>query len=223
MNLRVDLILESEQRSGSIFSPKSLLRIVTAVVPAILVILVAFAVLSVMRLKGEESALQARWDIAEPKKQAALKLEQQLAANRRILEELKGWKNSHIDWHAQLVGLQEQIPPRVQLSALTINQSLDVIDDKTPARMFAMEIEGRAIGLSAERDVQHLKERLSKTEPFAAAMVENGVQVPVYGADPSATANRQDRVFKIRCVYMPREFKEPKKKKKKTPRNNEAS
>jgi len=206
MSLRVDLILESEQRSGSLLSPKSLVRIASVVGPTILVLLVGVFVMQMWQLSSRVTLLEGQWESLGGQKKTAERLREQLLTNRKVLDEIGGWRESHIDWHEQLSGLIEVVPPEIELRKLRIGQKLDVLEKNMPARMFSMTLNGRAVGASAESAVETLKVRLQSSAAFATNVAEDGVSVPSYGADVSVGAGKHDRVFTIVSQYEPRKF-----------------
>lgn len=214
MNLHVDLILDTEQRSSSVFSVKSLIRFASIVGPIVVVLLVASAVFGFLRLKRQVDDLEVRWKASEPRKLSALRYRQQLAANKKIMKELEGWQAAQLPWHSQLIAVQREIPKTVQLHRMLINQTLQLINNRTPTRSFVMAIDGRALGDTAENDIQSLKSRLEHGRPFVGVVKEGGVEVPVYGADPTPGADKADRIFKIHCIYENKPFVKPKKTRK---------
>ena len=201
MNLRVDLILESEKRSASLISPRMALRIVTIAGPTIILALAGLAVFSIFNLRREVKALEADWQILEPRKNRAIALAERVTVNEEARAELEGWSSCHIDWNAQLSALQTAVPPNIHLSALKISQVLLLADEIDPARVFSMSISGKAVGSTAEADIQTLKDRLVTAPAFTAAV--ETVRVPEYKADPD---NKTNRLFRIDCDYFPRIF-----------------
>jgi hypothetical protein len=206
MSLRVDLILDSEQRSGSLLSPKSLVRIASIVGPAILLVLVAAFVMQMFQLNSKVALLEGQWEDVGGQQQTAENLRGQLLENREMLDEIGGWRESHIDWHEQLSGLIRVVPPEIELRKLRIGQQLDVLEKNMPARTFSMTLNGRAVGAGAEGAVEALKLSLQTAPAFATNVAEDGVSVPSYGADVSAGAGKHDRVFTIVSKYTPRKF-----------------
>ncbi len=211
MNLHVDLILESEQRSASVFSVKALARFGTVAGPILAVLLLAWAVFGFLRLKGQVNDLETQWKAAEPRKLSSLRYRQQLSANKKIMDELEGWQASQLAWHTQLIAVQQEIPDTVQLHRMLINQTLQLVNNRTPTRTFIMTIDGRAMGDTAETDIQSLKNHLEHADAFVGIVKEDGVRVPVYGADPTPGVNRADRIFKIQCMYEDKPFAKPRK------------
>lgn len=204
MNLRVDLILESEQRSGSIVTVKSLVRIVSILVPLIVVLLLSWQAYGVVRIKSELRSTEARWQSVEPLEKKAKELAQERQANEDQLAQLNGWRKSHIDWNAHLLQLFHSVPENIQLQNLRVSQALQVTSNKAPARVFTLELRGKAFGAEAESSVNSFKRLLSDDPAFTNDLIK--VEVPLFGADTAAGAGKNDRVFEIRCGYRERLF-----------------
>lgn len=207
MNLRVDLILESEQRSGSIVNLKSTMRIASIVGPIILLFISGSVFTNARRLNTELNMLEGQMEIAGPKQEAAAELKEDLATNLGILNELEGWQKSHMDWNEQLLGLQREVPATIQLDILRISQALQLIDNRIPARVFTLMLKGKAIGEDAEHDVDHLQRRMVKAPIFSSVMEE--VEIPPGGfrAVIEKDGSKRDRIFQLNCTYQARKFK----------------
>jgi hypothetical protein len=204
MNLRVDLILESEQRSASLISQKSLIRIVSIVVPVVIIVFMALQVTRLLAVKSEEKAVEARWLTTEPLEKKAGELAGVRRANDALLAELEGWSKSRVRWNEQLVALMTVVPTNIQLTELRIGQTFQVIQDKVPARVFAMSLKGMAYGAEAESSVKKLEQIFSQDASFSNVIQK--VEVPMYGAANTEGAGKDDRVFEIRCSYRERTF-----------------
>ena len=205
MNLRVDLILESEQRSGSTLNLQSLKRIALVVGPAIVMLLVAIGVWSVIRVQHEYKMLNSEWELTEPQRKEADRQVVAFRVNVSILKEIEGWQKARIDWHQQLAGLLRLVPANVQLDTLRVSQNFQLVDDsEIPARVFVLDLRGKAVGENAEDSVRGVERNLASREPFSTA--GESVKVPVYGADPSQDASDNDRVFGITCRYKNKAF-----------------
>ena len=205
MNLRVDLILPTEQRSASVINVKSLVRIATIVVPTILGLLIALAVMNMIRISSELRNLESQWKEAKPRKEAAAALRKELAGNQDLEKKLTGWTNSRLNWHEQLRGIQKEIPAelQIQLAALTIGSSM-VLVDKVPGRAASLTLKGVAFGENTEANVQKLKASLQQSTTLAAHI--GAVEVTRFDASKAAGANKLDRFFQIDAPYKPRKF-----------------
>jgi Tfp pilus assembly protein PilN len=204
MNLRLDLILESERRSGSPVSLKSVGRIAAVVIPVVVVLLLSSAMVTLMRLKAELDELEAAWRDLGPRKEKAAALSTEFQKNRQTIQELNGWKSSHMDCHVRLANLMAAVPPTIQLTNLKLDQSLQSLDNSSVARVFSLALEGRAVGEGSEKNVEAFKQTLAERPVFTNVIGE--VKVGQFGADLSKGAEKFDRVFRIECKFRPRKF-----------------
>lgn len=206
MNLRVDLILESEQRSASPISVKSALRISYITIPLILLLVFFCSFMSNASLKRDLSKLEAEWAETEPRREESLKLISDFQVSRDIRQELNGFDNSSIEWNQHLLGLMREVPRDIQLQKLRINQSLQLVDG-TPARMFNMTLNGKAIGPNAAESVMTLQERMEGSESFAGVIREAEVPEGSFQAiTENGIVHQYNRVFQINCKYKARKF-----------------
>jgi len=202
MSLRVDLILETEQRSATVVNKKSLLRLSAIVIPLALAAVVIREATIMINLASDLKSKEADWAILGPRETQAKSLAQDCQTHGDILKELEGWSKSHVEWHPQLLGLLREVPPTIQIRTLKVDQTL-VGDTKPPARTFTMTLKGKAVGKDAEANVKLLERRLREVSAFAAVITN--AQVRQFGADPAKDAKKDDRLFEIVCGY--REFK----------------
>lgn len=204
MNLRVDLILPSEQRSASLFNPRVAVRLAGILIPAGLLALLAYGVGHMMLVKGQLAAMEQQWSFVKPRKEEAIRLTQQLNANRAMRDELAGWRATHVDWHRQLAVVHRHVPSSVQLTSLNLSQVLQTTNNVL-ARVFNLRIQGKAVGARADGDVDALKDGL-RTDA-ALTNVHGRAEITMFAADASRDARPEDRVFQIDCRYEPRLFK----------------
>lgn len=197
MNLRVDLILETEKRSASVISAKSLLRMLAILVPVILVVVIGVQIAQLMSLKSECNNKKLELKEKEPKKKEALELSDRLNSNRVMLNELKGWKNSRIDWYKQLVALQKEIPQSMVFETLRLTHAFDKADN-VPARLFTLSVRGRTYGDASVDSVQLVKRQLTIQETFSKVMEAPQVTIK---QDEAPGADPRDRIFSFDCVY----------------------
>lgn len=205
MNLRVDLILESEQRSASLINLKALARIATVALPVLLVVLVLSSFWDMKKVLGELEMLQAQHDEIKPKQIEATELDEQFQVNRRTLEELQAWNHSRVLWHEQLLAFMREVPRTMQMQRFRVSEALHLLEDNVPARVYTLSIEGKAIGEDAETNVQLLKRRLQQDPPLGDLTEE--VKVSRFAQDPAKDAGRNDRIFRIESSFVPRELK----------------
>lgn len=208
MNLRVDLIMENEKRSANVLNAKSLLRLASVIVPLCLIVTVGVSVVNLMRVKNTEKRLKANWEHAEPRKAGAIEARKKKIKATAVLNELKGWKASHIDWHVQLMSLQRQVPRGIKFDDLRINQILATDEKSLASRSFTMQINGQALGSRSEYNLQLLERRIIALPTFAEAMEKVDLQGR---ASTRKDAEKEDREFTIKCTYKQRTMEPPKK------------
>lgn len=203
MNLRIDLILETERRSANLVNAKSIARISAIVVPAILLVIIAVFGINMWQLSSSRNTLKSTLAIEDPKKLVVQRLESDLAANQLVLSELEGWQRSRIDWAPQLVGVQKQIPDKIQLSSLIVGYALQTTNNM-PARVFTMSLSGQAVGDTAQAMVIQLQNTLQLAPALSNMFVGPPKVTRFVGPAIQTDDNRNDRLFQIDCIDKPR-------------------
>jgi hypothetical protein len=204
MSLHVNLLLESERRSGRILNPKLVLRITIIALPLFAAATVLSGVGKAMMQARELRQLEAAWQRAEPQKKEAERLSGETANDRRIAEEISGWRTSRIEWHQQMESIRTAVPASIQLVSLTMEQTLDCGDDQKPRRACTMSLRGKASGTESEEAVKSLQAGIQRAETSTGTVEQ--VRVASYGADTGANAGTNDYVFQLDCVYRIRGF-----------------
>ncbi len=205
MNLRVDLILPTEQRSGNPVSVKSLGRMASIIVPLIIVGVVAKVAWSGIQEERDFKTLKQDLELTKPVHAHAVELMETFKVNREVKNELTYWASTRLSWNEQIVGLIQIVPTNVQLKSLRASEKLTLINDKMPARQITLSMVGRAANANAEESVKFLIEQLENTPPFGSGIISNVVMDG--RADVSPGAAPTDRTFEIKCTYFTRVFK----------------
>jgi monoamine oxidase len=205
MNFRVDLILADEQRSASILNPKSITRIVCIVVPLSILLVIAKFAFGVYMLGNQAADAEKKWAQTEPKAKKAEAVRAALNENLDIVNEMAGWRETHIKWHEHLAAIQAAVPTNIQLTALSVQQSL--LSDPAPSRSFQMVLSGRSVGDPNGIRVVHLESAFGEAPPLKGAVKSAKVAAGSFVQDPSAQAKKDDRLFRIECAYSERVFK----------------
>jgi hypothetical protein len=203
MNLRVDLILETEQRSASVVNAKGLIRIVSIVVPLIIVVIIGLVTSRMISLSNSLNALEAELKDKVPKKEAAIKYREEVGKNRQTLDELEGWRKSRVNWAEQLLNIQTLIPSEIQLTNLRINHAIDTTAGNM-VRNFSFTMKGKALGEAARTNVEMLGE-IEKNPALTNAMKE--ATVVNYSKNEDQGAPAGEMLFDVSGSYHPRTFK----------------
>lgn len=201
MNLRVDLILETEQRSASIFNLKTLIRLVIILVPSLIVVAFLVSFVGLLSLKNRAKQLDTELEIKQPKVARADTLSGEVAKNEKMKKELAGWRMSSIDWHRQFVEIMKITPKDMHFESLRASQSFQT-ENNLPVRKYGVTIAGTSKGDHSEDNVLLMKRSLTVSDFFSKFM--NPPEVPVFKQDETPGAKKTDRIFRIECNYKPR-------------------
>jgi hypothetical protein len=200
MNFRIDFILQSEQRSASILSPKMILRITCVTIPLVLLTLGGLAGTKMWRTNSELASLEQQWAIDQPKQDAAIALQGLVAQNKEMYAATLAWKKIHLDICKVLSEVIKETQANVQYETLRLGESLQA--DGT--RIYNIVIKGRSYGNEAETSVLSLRKKLSVNPYLDPLLVK--VEVPVFKSDDTPGADPSVRIFQIDCLFEPRKF-----------------
>lgn len=200
MNLHVDLIYPTEQRSASPVSLKGVGRIFLILVLSAVGLVVARNLIAIGGLKSRLAAQDRQWTEVAPKKLLAAKLIKEASENLEILDELNGWKNSRLEWAQQLLTLARIIPEQVQIKSLSVQHEFQVVKGEKVGRAYSLGMAGRCSSEGAEMHVASFKSEMAKA-PGLGPLEE--VNVPTFGEDPK---KREDRIFTVKCPFLVRSF-----------------
>ncbi len=210
MNLRVDLILESEQRSASVVSLKLLKRLAMIVVPALLILIAMFVMLGTMRMGAQVSNLEAQWKALEPQRDAAQAGIREIGRNAAIVKALDSWPATKLTLHDQLAAIMRLTPETMQITQMTYNQTI-AVSARSRARTTTLRMQGKSKGLEedevedrfAEKNIELMASLFRTEEPFATLL--SSVNMRGF-SDSSDGALPADRIFTLECEYHPRNF-----------------
>jgi len=192
-----------ERRSASVINLKSLIRMAAIVVPSILAVVLAMVTMSTMSLSSTLQSKQAQWETEKPRRDQAARIRNELAANVKILTEIKGWQRSRVVWHEQLAALQRESPPDIFFQSLRLSHAFQTVDNKA-SRAFSMNLKGKSVGDNSDQTVLLLKRRFTLNEPFASHL--KSAEIIQFDEDKTASAGSKDRIFQFDCEYKPRKF-----------------
>jgi len=200
MSLRVNLILEEEQRSGSKLNMKSFLRISGIVAPALLALLIGQQALSSFLIVSQLDILESQWSAIEPKQKLAVRLASRLGANLKTKTELDAWEAAKPAWNRLLVAIMEAVPRSIQLTSMRV--ALVEENTKTPptpsppTRQYQLIMDGVTRDINSMLVVQAFEKSIL-THPDLEPVIES-----VKVANFAATSDSDDewsRIFTIDC------------------------
>lgn len=204
MSLHVNLLLETERRSGSLISWKFLLRIVAVFLAAALVLVLGGLFMGIRSAKQNRLFLERQQRQETPMYQSVVQLQKELKQVQGLMEILDGWHASRTDAYELLAELQTLVPASIQLTSLNYDERLEWMDN-APLRTARLFLKGRAVGGRAEPDVQQFVQAL-REKPALKALL-NSVDVKRFGAAEAAASNV--RVFEVECPFVPKKVRRP--------------
>jgi len=164
-------------------------------------------------LLAARSARKSRLIAEREKKQSksvhktVMNLKRELNDLQNMLNQIEGWRESRVNGHQMLTGLQMIVPENIQLTRLTFAENIGSVDNNIPVRKANMYIKGRVVGKNAEQKVQQFEHDLKASPPFDLLMED--VNVRRFAASGSED-ERDVRVFDIECSFKQRKVKSQK-------------
>ncbi|MDO9542966.1 MAG: hypothetical protein Q7J98_11685 [Kiritimatiellia bacterium] len=209
INLHINLLVKSEERSTSRISGKFLLKASAVFTGLLLLALVIIA------LVGARSAKQALFFAEQEKKQlkgifqTVTELQRELVGLQELTNAVNAWAQTRPDWPALLSGMQSVVPINIQLTRLTANENIAIIDNM-PARIVTLYLQGKAVGAHSETDVQELEKSLKEKSPFKEVM--EFARVKQFEAAKNE-GQGNIRIFDIECRFKAQKLFKPTKAK----------
>ena len=200
MNLQVNMILDSELRSGSSVRQKFVVQMLAAVVPILFLFVMIPLVFGSRAAKKNRLLVELERKQIRPNYIMVLNLRKELHNYQAFLRDMEGWRDSRTVWHQALRSLQEIVPVNIQLTRLVVAEKVEVVDG-VPARITSVYIKGKVVGEKSEKDVEHLHQALKESQPFKSLMER--VEVKRFAASRNAEESHV-RVFDIECAFVPK-------------------
>ena len=205
MNLQVDLMFDTERRSGSTVSQKFIIRLTAVIIPVILLSLFAILVVTSQASKRDRNVIEQEKKQIDPEYKKVMNLEKEFKSVRDLKTVIQGWSDSRLDAYRLLRGLQRAAPQTIQLTQWILNEKVEAVGTAF-GRTAGIYIKGKVAGKSPEADVQRLYQALKSEPPFPDIMA----QVDVKRFAASEALNEQGgRVFDIECMLKPRLLVQP--------------
>lgn len=208
MNLRVDLIYPTEQRSASKLNMRMVSRIGVFGVPAVLILIAVISLVRVQGLSREVRRWENRWRIAAPEKDGAIEFQSTMQQNTLWTREIESWSASRIDMAALLKNLRSNVPSMVQFTDLQIAEEFREIEDAGIIRQYWITLSGKADGPRAKDDVEDLTSAMNGHPAFTGLVANAEVPAGAFAQDDDPQAPPTRRVFQIKVEFKPRPFDE---------------
>ena len=205
MNLQVDLMLNTERRSGSSVSRKFVIRLTAVIIPVILLGLFAVLIMTYQSSKRDRDFVEQEKIQIDPQYKKVLGLEKEFNSVRDLKAAIQGWGDSRLDAYRLLRGLQRAAPRTIQLTQWIFNEKVEAVGTVF-GRTAGIYMKGKVAGERPEADVQRLYQALKSEPPFPDIMGQ--VEVKRFAAS-EALDEQGGRVFDIECMLKPRFLVQP--------------
>ncbi len=201
MSLHINLFKEEERSNPS---GRILTTTMVTIAVVILIGLALYVFQTFFMLQASQSALaraQRRSDEMKQNHKVALKLIADIAEARACVAEMTAFSNAQAQVAAQLYAIAVSVPEEVQLTQLSMDNSLVAMGAKKedPGRLFKATITGRTAAEGVNQRVRHMIGEMNGADGLLGAVKPGGVSV-----DP---AKSSDRIFEIIFSLAPRSYK----------------
>ncbi len=204
MNLQLNLILDSEIRSGSNISRKFIIRVAAVGLPLIILGIMTPIFFASRQAKRDLAGAKEEKKQLETVHAVVLELQNDLAAYERLMREVDGWNKSRLGWYEMLTELQTLAPSNVQFTRLMINETIEAVDS-VPARQLLMIMKGKIAGKNPRNDIQSFNKGIKESRLLAELM--SNVDIRLLGASGDPGEN-DVWTFDATCTFKPRKMGE---------------
>lgn len=212
MSVRVDLLKPAEHRYQGAVSRDFAVQVAAWGGGSLLILLVLIGFVNSRVIKHQLHSSRQMWDEMQPRYERVRLMQEQLTLNKRVKDELDAWHSARIQWSQHLVELQRFVPPEVQMTKLTVQGEIKLMDDpaakddKTdiPVRVFRVRVEGRTGGDLADEVVVSFVNHLRDDSSFKGVLDS----VKLQGLQRAGSGKGKDaqRLFGIEGISLPREM-----------------
>ncbi|HBA85827.1 MAG TPA: hypothetical protein DCZ95_17225 [Verrucomicrobia bacterium] len=226
MIIRVNLMHEADFRYQGAVSRGFIVKAVAITIAVLTGLFLLATVFQYKSLRQTAAWSQDRWNKIAPAYENVQAMQQTLNRNRTIMNELKGWQHSRIDWNVPLEELPRLVPSSIQLTKLNIFGSVEVKKTAAPApkkaasseklspvpeaaaagpsfRKFMISIEGRSEDKMADKVILQFVDELRQGASFVPILDS----VKLQGLRLETGRESSGRVFNIEATTLPREMK----------------
>ena len=202
-NLRVDVILESEQRSASPVNIKFVAKLVGFTLLALIAIGVSYFIWSCV---SDASTLERDKIEATRLGQEAARVQAEqnkFDEYKAISNELAGIRESRIPWREHLAHFQAMVPSNIQIESFAAKSTVVELSGrgKPPSRVFTLSLTGRAEGDKVANIVESFVQELRRGSGFGSLVESVPDKDVVVKVDPE---DKRIRTFSIKIIYKPR-------------------
>lgn len=207
MNIQINLIRPSEQRSANVVSLKSLGFIAAIIGPLVVLLCLAWAYMGYLEVRSALKLLEEERLQSERPQKEAKALKKNLDIQQGLYNEVMGWSRSRLPWNEVLDEMKAPVPEAMQWRSLQMHQQLLIDKDGQLTREHVISLIGFCRGPNADVRVEALRRAWAAEAPMTQWIAQ--AQVTSYKEDDSPNAGKDDRLFQIEAKCHPRRFHAP--------------
>ncbi len=197
MSLSINLIRNTERRSGSKVNLRTMSRIAAIAGPILVLTLILQQGLALFVLKTNLNTAETRWESLEPRQKYAKRQLARLNQNRNTLEEVEQWQATQPKWDAVLLALMQTTPEDIQIQNLTLKATPPPghsAKTTPPVRRLEIRLEGNVREPQAMTSIQGFRDAIQESPLLADAI--DRAEISNFAA-ASQSDDPRDRVFTI--------------------------
>ncbi len=222
MMIRVNLLKENEFRYQGAVSRGFIVQISLITVGCMFILYLLATFIQYRSLQQSLAWSQERWNRIKPAYENVQAMKVEIGHNRLLLDELKGWQRSRVEWHEPLRELPRIAPAATQFTRLNIWGAVEnpkpaaatskkaALDkpktpEQTPAptRKYLINFEGRADDKLADKVVLQFVDDLRQTTAFKPILES----VKLQGLRLESGRETTARIFNIEAATYSKEIK----------------
>lgn len=207
MNLQINFIRPSEQRSASMVSLKFLGTIAAVAVPTAMLLWIGWTYMGYLEARSRLAGLEEEQAQSKHQQQEAQSLKKKYDRQRALNDELMGWSRSRVPWNEVLDGMWAGVPDTMQWRSLKMDAKISWPKDGELVREHVFVLSGRCQGPNAEGQVSDLWRSWVSNAPMSNWIQE--AKVTSFTDDKTPGAAKEDRLFQIDASCYPGRFHAP--------------
>ncbi|HPF99893.1 MAG TPA: hypothetical protein PLE77_07480 [Kiritimatiellia bacterium] len=225
MTIRVNLLQPHEYRRQGAVSGTFILRVSIGTALAFLTLFSVLGFVWYEIAQRDLAAAREIWRIREPMYNQIMAMKQDLAVEKKLQQELDGWKTWRLAWTPLLLEFQKIVPPTMQIKRLNMRGDMELarkggatssgeMDTAAAAKVtfiptikYNMIFDGKASGAEAETTVVQFVRTIGRAAGYESILDPASVKLRSMQRDTSEAGEQPDRVFSIEATTMARSLK----------------
>ena len=207
MNINVNLIRPSEQRSASLVSLKSLGLMAAILLPLILALFIGWTYMGYLEVRSALKPLEQEQEKSERQKNEALALIKLLRTQKALCDEVVGFHDSRVPWHVVLDNMIPLVPETMQWVDLKMRMEMQIDKDGQVLREHLLMLSGRCKGPNADEQVESFRRGWVSGSVMTQWVAK--AEVAAFREDDAPEAAKEDRKFQIDIKFRPGRFHAP--------------